>query len=131
MANIWEKVISILAGNWNSGCSYLITAVTGNSIFISSFWTFRKILGLLKWNRLRLISIYERLNHNLSTFLIHEFWQFSTIFGRWFWILTIQKWTILVLTINVTKLAPQPKVSNWKFQIKFTVRVHNIGGPYL
>ena len=27
MANIWEKGISILAGNLNSGCSYLITAV--------------------------------------------------------------------------------------------------------
>ena len=27
MANIWEKVISILAGNLNSGGSYLITAV--------------------------------------------------------------------------------------------------------
>ena len=27
MASIWEKAISILAGNLNSGCSYLITAV--------------------------------------------------------------------------------------------------------
>ena len=27
MANIWEKAISILAGNLNSGCSYLITTV--------------------------------------------------------------------------------------------------------
>ena len=27
MANIWEKVISILAGNLNSGLSYLITTV--------------------------------------------------------------------------------------------------------
>ena len=28
MANIWEKAISILAGNLNSGLSYLITTVT-------------------------------------------------------------------------------------------------------
>ena len=28
MASIWENVISILTGNLNSGCSYLITAVT-------------------------------------------------------------------------------------------------------
>ena len=27
MANIWEKAISILAGNLNSGLSYLITTV--------------------------------------------------------------------------------------------------------
>jgi hypothetical protein len=27
MASIWEKASSILAGNLNSGCSYLITAV--------------------------------------------------------------------------------------------------------
>ena len=30
MASIWEKAISILAGNLNSGCSYLITAVSRN-----------------------------------------------------------------------------------------------------
>jgi hypothetical protein len=29
MANIWEKAISILAGNLNSGRSYLITPVRG------------------------------------------------------------------------------------------------------
>ena len=29
MANIWEKVISILAGNLNSGLIYLITTVQG------------------------------------------------------------------------------------------------------
>ena len=28
MASIWEKVISILTGNLNSGCSYSITAAT-------------------------------------------------------------------------------------------------------
>ena len=27
MANIWEKAISVLAGNLNSGLSYLITTV--------------------------------------------------------------------------------------------------------
>ena len=27
MAGIWEKAISIFAGNLNSGCGYLITAV--------------------------------------------------------------------------------------------------------
>ena len=30
MASIWEKAISILAGNLNSSCSYLITAVLKN-----------------------------------------------------------------------------------------------------
>ena len=33
MVNIWEKAISILAGNLNSGLSYLITAVKSRSIF--------------------------------------------------------------------------------------------------
>ena len=28
MANVWEKAISILAGNLNAGLSYLITTVT-------------------------------------------------------------------------------------------------------
>ena len=31
MANNWEKAISILAGNLNSGLSYLITTVKWNS----------------------------------------------------------------------------------------------------
>ena len=29
MASIWEKALSILAGNLNSGCSYIITAALG------------------------------------------------------------------------------------------------------
>ena len=33
MASIWEKAISILAGNVNSGCTYLITAeISGKNI---------------------------------------------------------------------------------------------------
>ena len=39
MANIWEKVISILAGNLNLGRSYLITTVTG-------MWTCLLLLGI-------------------------------------------------------------------------------------
>ena len=30
MTNIWEKAISILVGNLNSGCSYLIATVNKN-----------------------------------------------------------------------------------------------------
>ena len=33
MANIWEKAISILAGNLNSGLSYLITTVNMGNAF--------------------------------------------------------------------------------------------------
>ena len=34
MAGIWEKAVSILAGNLNSDCSYLITAVQADQIKI-------------------------------------------------------------------------------------------------
>ena len=37
MANIWEKAISILAGNLNLGCSYLITTVTPVEVNIKLF----------------------------------------------------------------------------------------------
>ena len=36
MTNIWEKAISILAGNLNSGRSYLITAVPGPALKIGA-----------------------------------------------------------------------------------------------
>ena len=37
MANIWEKAFSILAGNLNSGLSYLITAVSMRSVIYLIF----------------------------------------------------------------------------------------------
>jgi len=33
MASIWEKAISILTGNLNSGQCYLITAVPDSTVF--------------------------------------------------------------------------------------------------
>ena len=37
MANIWEKAISVLAGNLNFGCSYLITTVfNGDLTFVAA-----------------------------------------------------------------------------------------------
>ena len=36
MANIWEKAITILSGNLNSGFSYLITTVTFFSVWYDS-----------------------------------------------------------------------------------------------
>ena len=45
MANIWDIAISILAGNLNSGLSYLITTVTKVASVFQSFG--QKQLGLV------------------------------------------------------------------------------------
>ena len=46
MANIWEKYISILAGNMNSGLSYLITTVVQSKTgqFQVQTWSVMKIV---------------------------------------------------------------------------------------
>ena len=48
MANIWEKYISILAGNLNSGLSYLITTVQSKTgQFQVQTWSVMKIVHCL------------------------------------------------------------------------------------
>ena len=74
MASIWEKTISILAGNLISGRSYLITAVT------SDFSVWRSLRGrLIKVIRVHFLSI--------SIIFLGPWFQYliSTFFRKYVW----------------------------------------------
>ena len=56
MANIWEKAISILAGNLNSGLSYLITTVTRRY----QVWKRKDQLIFLSWFQQKYLSWWNQ-----------------------------------------------------------------------
>ena len=72
MAKIWEKAISILAGNLNSGLSYLITAVltsclSGSAVVLTSYspsLTLRIVFTVLTNGRLK--NKYNCIQRNIT-----------------------------------------------------------------
>ena len=63
MTSIWEKAISILAGNLKSGHSYLITAVSKADFYTSKALIF-KLFG--KCQIIRILKIIARLSGRFS-----------------------------------------------------------------
>ena len=63
MASIWEKAISILAGNLNSGRSYLITAVT-----IVNFAGKQRADGNVNYIQLLFKNSRKNFDHNFESY---------------------------------------------------------------
>ena len=66
MANIWEKAISILAGNLNLGCSYLITTVTS----IHSWYIPRT--GTIKELRMQIFIFIQKMKLDIAFFFLQH-----------------------------------------------------------
>ena len=125
MAYIWEKAISILAGNLNSGRSYLITAVTGQ-VPLPNLPGWLKILHLNRWIMWELMSpfifvtyfLVEFMKDDLDTWLISDPANFKgerkDQFGRTRSILLSQNSRILVAKYPASKLV-STLVRFWKY----------------
>ena len=88
MANIWEKAISILAGNLNSVLSYLITTVLGLKSSTFPLWAIESSYSFENWSSIKYSRIRRgcqvapppRLCKTLVWGSINEMWNFCDDF---------------------------------------------------
>ena len=112
MANIWEKAISILAGNLNLGCSYLITTV---SFYNRLVWQGKRGSKLRGSSQLHTVAKFTKF-HPKSWKDIFPFWPDSWSENKWS-ISRIRNWnSAKVVWVNREKQFKQ--VRDWiSFQL--------------